>query len=68
MGWLAHLSLKIPKRVRRAFVHENEPDNVNKGAVRKSEYDGVRHDLLRRKDVNSPLPERLCRLAQQLSP
>ena len=68
MRWLAHLGLEIPKRVRRALMGEDEANNVNKGAVRKPEYDGVRHDLLRRNDVNSSLPERLCRLAQHLSP
>src|SRR5262245_636369 len=46
MCWLAHLGLKVPKRVRHALVREDEPDNVNKGTLWKTEYDGVGHDLL----------------------
>src|SRR5215510_10229338 len=41
---LAHLGLKIPKRVRHALVREDEPDNVNIGTVRKTKHDGVGHD------------------------
>src|SRR5262245_48065343 len=45
MCWFPHLGLEIPKRIRHAFVREDEPDNVNVGTVRKTEHDGVRHEL-----------------------
>jgi hypothetical protein len=43
MDGRAHIRLEISKFIRNTFVREHEPDDMDVGAARETEYDDIRH-------------------------